>query len=87
MSPLMPANTLLTSYLIQSLDRCTVHLNKKNYYVYLTLSFMEPRGSMPHLQGLSSNPYPKSNQPIPRIDTFFFKVHFNIVLPSPPRPS
>ena len=28
----------------------------------LTSWFMEPGGSMPYLQGLSNNPYPKSNQ-------------------------
>ena len=36
---------------------------------------MEPGGS----QGLTNNP-------IPRIDTYFFKVHSNITLPSTPRP-
>ena len=35
---------------------------------------MEPRDSMPHSQGLSNNPYPESNHPIPHIDTYFFKV-------------
>ena len=34
---------------------------------------MEPAGSMPHLQGLSNNPYPEPNQP--RIDINLFKVH------------
>ena len=55
---------------------------------------MEPGGSMAHSQGLSNNHYPESNQPIlsqinliPRIDTYFFKIHSNIVLTSMPRPS
>jgi hypothetical protein len=41
---------------------------------------------MPHSQGLSNNPYPEPNQPNPRIDTYLFKVHSNIVLLSTPRP-
>ena len=45
---------------------------------------MEPGGSMPHSQGLSNNPYREPINPIPRIDTYFFKVHSNIVLPSTP---
>ena len=57
---------------------------------------MEPRGSMPHSQGLSSNPYSEPNQPIPRIIKLpiaitlllpYFKNHFNIDLPSNARPS
>ena len=43
---------------------------------------MEPGGSMPHPQGPSNNPYPEQNQPTPRIDTYFFKIYSNIVLPS-----
>ena len=47
---------------------------------------MEPGGSMPHSQGLSNNPYPEPNQPISsRIDTHFFKIHSNIVLPFTPK--
>ena len=41
---------------------------------------MEPGGSMPHSRGLSNNPYLSRINQIPRIDTYFFKVHFNIVL-------
>ena len=40
---------------------------------------MEPEGSMPHSQGLSSNRYRDPINPIPRIDTYLFKVHSNIV--------
>ena len=40
---------------------------------------MEPGGSMPHSEGLSNNPYPESNQRYPRNDTYFFKVHSNII--------
>ena len=50
-------------------------------YYYLTPRLMEPGGSMPHSQGLSNNP-----DPIPRIATYFYKIHSNIVLPSMPRP-
>ena len=44
---------------------------------------MESVGSMPHLQGLSNNPYPEVNHPISRIDTDFFNIHSNIVQPIP----
>ena len=40
---------------------------------------------MPHSQGLSNNPYPEQNQPNSSYDTYFFKIHSNIVLPSMPR--
>ena len=43
---------------------------------------MKPGGTMPSSQGLSNNPYPESIQPNSRIDTYFFKIHSNIVLPS-----
>ena len=55
-------------------------------YAKLTPWLMEPGGSMPHSQGPSNNPYPEPNQPIPRIDTYLFKIHSNIVLPSTARP-
>ena len=51
---------------------------------YLTPWHMEPGGSMLPSQGLSNNPYPLPNQPNSRIDTYLFKVHSNIVLPSKP---
>ena len=47
---------------------------------------MQPVGSMPHSQGLSNNPYSEPTNPIPVIDTYFFKIHSNIVLPSTPKP-
>ena len=40
---------------------------------------MEPGDSMPHSQGFSKNPYSEPNRPNSRIDTYFFKVHSNIV--------
>ena len=51
--------------------------------VIITPWLMEPGGSTPHSQGLSNNSYP---EPIPRIDTYLFMVHSNIVLPSTPSP-
>ena len=56
--------------------------------IFLTPWLMELSGSMPRSQGLSNNSYPEPNQPNspPRIDTYLFKVHSNIVLPSTPRP-
>jgi hypothetical protein len=41
---------------------------------------------MPHSQGLSNNPYPEPNNPIPRVDTYFFKVCSYIVPPPMPKP-
>ena len=44
---------------------------------------MELGDSMPHSQGLSNNyALSEPNQPVPRIDIYFFKIHSNIVLPS-----
>ena len=48
---------------------------------------MELGGSMPNSQGLSNNPYPELNEPNSSNYTYFFKKHFNTVLPSMPRPS
>ena len=42
---------------------------------------MEPGGSMPPSQGLSNNLYPEPNQP----NSYLFKIHSNIILPSTPR--
>ena len=61
--------------------------NNNNNNNKLTPWLTEPGASMPHSQGLSNNSYPEPNQSIPRIDTYFFKVCFNIVLPSTSRPS
>ena len=47
---------------------------------------MEPRGSTPHSQGLSNDPYPEPINPIPRIDIYFFEDYSNIVLPAMPGP-
>ena len=42
---------------------------------------MEPGGSMPHSQGLPIIPILSSINPIPRIESYLFKVYSNIVLP------
>jgi hypothetical protein len=39
---------------------------------------------MPHLKGLSSNPYPVPIKSIPSTDDYFLKIHSNIVLPYTP---
>ena len=44
---------------------------------------MKPGGWTPHSQGLSNN---RQINLIPRIDTYFFKIQSNIVLPSTPKP-
>ena len=41
---------------------------------------MEPGGSMPHAQGLSSKYILSQINPNSRSNTYFFKFHFNIVL-------
>ena len=48
---------------------------------------MEPERSMPHSQGLSNNPILSLINTIPRTDTYFVKIHSNIVLLSTPSPS
>ena len=60
-----------------------IYLKKKT----LTPWIMKPEGSMSHSQGLFDNPYTGRINPVPRIDTYFFKIHSNIVLPSAPRTS
>jgi hypothetical protein len=48
---------------------------------------MEPESTMPHSQEFSNNRYPELSYPnsVPRIETYFFKIHSNIVFPSMPR--
>ena len=41
---------------------------------------METGDLMPHSLRLSNNPYSDPNQPIPRINTYFIKIHSNILL-------
>ena len=48
---------------------------------------MEPRGSMPHSKCSPIIPIMSQINPIPRFDTYFFKIHSNIVFPSTPSPS
>ena len=43
--------------------------------------------SMPHLQGLSNNPYSESNQLNASYYTYLFNIYSNIFFPSTPRPS
>ena len=44
------------------------------------ISYVEPGGSMPFSQGLSNNL--SQINPVPRIDTYFFKIYSDIFLPS-----
>ena len=47
----------------------------------MTLWLQEPEGSIPYSkEGQSNNLYPELNQPSFPIDTYFFKIHSNIVL-------
>ena len=43
---------------------------------------MEPGGSMLHHKGSKIIPILSRINPIPRINTYFFMIHSNIVLPS-----
>ena len=43
---------------------------------------MEPEGSMLHSQGLLNKYILTRINPIPSIDTYFFKIHSNILLQS-----
>ena len=53
--------------------------------IIITPWLVEPGGSMPHSQGCPIIPILSRMYPVPRIDTYFFKIHFNILLPSTPR--
>ena len=46
----------------------------------LIIWLMKPGGSMPRSQGLLIIPILSRINPLPRIDTYFFKIHSNIVL-------
>ena len=48
----------------------------------LTPWLIELEGSMRHSQGLPIIPILRRTNPIPPIDTFILKIHYNIVLPS-----
>ena len=48
---------------------------------------MNPEGECRIHKDSQIIPIPSQINPIPRIDTYFFKIHFNIVLQSTPRPS
>ena len=84
----------VTRYIVGSLlnpSQFEVHLNLLSYKIFsdsspLTPWLMEPRGSEPHSQGLSNNPYSDPNQSKSSY-RHLFKVHSNIVLPSMPRSS
>ena len=60
---------------------------RKSKEMYLPPWIMKPKGSMPHSKGLYKKPYVSRIIPIPLIDSYFFKIHSNIDLPSTPRPS
>jgi hypothetical protein len=60
--------------------------NQNHIYTYLLITWVkEPGGSMPYLKALSNYAYPEPKQPNFSQDTYLFKVHYNIVLPSTPR--
>ena len=48
---------------------------------------MGPGGSMRIHKDPPIIPLLSRIKPIPRIDTYFFKIHYNIILPSTRRPS
>ena len=51
-----------------------------NLLVQLTPWLMEPGGSMPHLKGLSNNPYPEPNQP--NYQHWYFSSRSSLILSS-----
>jgi len=44
-------------------------------------TFMEPGGSLPHLQDRASCPYPEPDESSPCLPSHFLKVRFNVFLP------
>ena len=85
--PLKPRSPCLLEGFYEFLRRQSSLGAKEEGITYLTPWLMAPGSPMPHTQMLSNNSYPEPNQPNPRIDTYFFKIHSNIVLPSSPWPS
>ena len=60
--------------------KCTLHAS----YLTLSMAYETRRLNAASLRALQE---PAPNQPIPHIDTYFFKVHSNVLLPSTPRHS
>ena len=48
---------------------------------------MGAEGSLPHEQDLATCPYPESDQSSKHTSIYFFKIHFNVILPSMPKSS
>ena len=48
---------------------------------------MEPKSLLPHSQKPATSPYPDPDQSSPWPQSYFLKIHFNIILPSKPRSS
>ena len=44
---------------------------------------MKPKGSLPHLQGPATCPYPQPVQSSPCSPSHFLKTYFNIIFPTP----
>ena len=65
-----------SAHMKPALEALRVTLNKSNSMPYGTRRFI-PKGS-------PINPILNRINPIPRIDTYFCKIHYNIVLPSAP---
>ena len=64
----------------------TFNIFSRSYPITPTPWIMEPGISMPHSQGLSYNPILSQINPIPRSNTYFLKIHSNIVVPTTPMP-
>jgi len=47
---------------------------------------MESEDSLPCSQQLTINRYPEPDQSIPALLSYFFKIYFNTILPSMPKP-
>jgi hypothetical protein len=47
---------------------------------------MESESSLPFSQQPTINRYPEPDQSIPTLVSYFFKIYFNIILPSMPTP-
>jgi len=45
---------------------------------------MEPEGSLPHSQVTATCPYPEPADQVITPNSYFLKIHLNIILPSTP---
>ena len=72
----------LLTYLLTPLSRVLLQELTSSQLVKKFPHFMEPEGSLPHLQVPATCPYPQPDQSNTCPPFHFLKIHLNIILPS-----